>query len=129
MGLLKSLGDKLEEAREELGEKVEEKRRRAQLAAVEKAAEVALKKGVAAAQSAVAETSQRIEDALFGDESAENGPPPVNAAGSPAAARALSSEGKEPEPKAPSAEERAARFDREIDDELEALKRKIAREP
>jgi hypothetical protein len=119
MGLLKSLGDKLEEAREELGEKLEEKKRAAQLAAMEKAAEVALKKGVAAAQSAVAETSKRIEEALFGDETAEQAPPPANAA----------STAPTPAPKAPSAEERAARFDREIDDELEALKRKIAREP
>ena len=121
MGLLKSLGDKLEEAREELGEKLEEKKRAAQLAAMEKAAGLALRKGVEAARGAVAETGKRIEEALFGDDEA----PPAEAE----PARDAPAPNAHPaEPRGPTAEERSDRFEREVDEELEALKRKVARE-
>lgn len=129
MSVFKSLVDRVQAKKDELEKKAAKK-------AAEKATEMAIERGKEAALAAVAQAGETlksagasIEEALFGPDSEEQKGEPERAG-----------EREEPAEKARSAERRRPatapaarahdeeRFQREVDDELAALKRKIARE-
>lgn len=146
MGFWKDLVDKAAKKKEEIEE--EAKRR-----AAKKATEVAIETGKAAAKSAVRNAGKtldyagkKLEEAIFGDATKDEGSPPSSSARSRSsrppkkdapdpfaklkadeAARKVSAKEREKEEKlaAKAREEARAKSEREVDDELAALKKKI----
>ncbi len=149
MSLFKSLADKLARKTAELEraalEKKEEIEREAARRAAEKATEVAIAQGKKAARSAVDRASKKLEEVLFGDveeDAATEEAPPSSRADRKKErekqrdkAQAEERERKararrEQEQVARAAEARevaASRIEREVDDELAALKRRLAK--
>jgi hypothetical protein len=133
MGVFKSLVDKVQQQKEEIEAE-------ATKLAAKKAAEIAVEQGKQAVFAAVEHAGRSLksagaslEDALFGPSSAEtsgDGGEPRRAAAVEHVAGPGDAERHRKEPlrrdAAPPVDQ--ARFDREIDDELAALKRKLARE-
>ncbi|MDB4941721.1 MAG: hypothetical protein JWP97_1255 [Labilithrix sp.] len=127
MSFWKGLADKVSQKKEEL--EAEAKRR-----ASKKASEMAIEGGKAAARSAVKNAGRTLDfagkklgEALFGPEAAPDAPP---VAGDPFAklkAEEAAREGAARKDKADARERKAAeaRTEREVDEELAALKRKI----
>lgn len=123
MGTFKSLVDKVQEKKDEL-------EKRAARKAAETAAEVALARGKEAALSAVEQAGRTLrsagaslEEALFGPESEAEPAPEAPRTARPARPPAIA-----PEEQAARRVREEERFQREVDDELAALKRKIARQ-
>ena len=131
MGLFKSLVDKLQDKKDELQEK-----------AAKKTAEIALKKSADAARGIVAGAGKRIEEALFGDVEDEV-PKAEDEKPRPKTRRDEEREADERKKKlvedqkrlvkdrAAAAKERedaAVKLEKDIDSDLAALKRKIAKD-
>jgi hypothetical protein len=133
MGVLKSLVDEVERKKEELEARAKKK-------AAKKAAELAVEQGKQAVRAAVEQAGRSLknagaslEEALFGPESAEAPGEEAErqrpAEGKRPAGAADAGRGRKPQVpprKEPPTAADAARFDREVDDELAALKRKLA---
>jgi hypothetical protein len=128
MSALKSLVDKALAKKDELEKKAARK-------AAEKAAELAFERGKQAAQAVVEQAGKSLlgagamlEEALFGpdgDAQAKGQGEVAAAKGAEPAGGLASRAAKRPAP-APEPVEDRARFDREVDAELAAMKRKIA---
>ena len=141
MSLFKSLVDKVQQTKDDLGEKAAEKKRELERKAAQKAAEAALKRGAETAKAALVGAGKRIEEALFGEDEPDPKPEERKSSLRDGLAtpvrpprRLDDDQPKKPAPTTPSRDRvasdpaaAAARQDREIDDELAALKRKLGK--
>ena len=141
MGFWKGIVDKVAAKKEELEEEAKKR-------AAKKAAEMALDTGKAAAKAAVRNAGKtldyagkKLEEALFGEAAEQDAPsssrPPKKDAPDPfaklkaeeaakkASAKLRESSDKEEKTAARTREEARAKTEREVDDELAALKKKI----
>ena len=131
MGFWKGLVDKVAQKKEELEE--EAKRR-----ATKKAAEVAIDTGKAAAKAAVKNAGKtldyagkKLEEAIFGEATPHDDAPPASSKPPDPFAKVKADEaarkqrGQEEKAAAKAREEARAKTEREVDDELAALKKKI----
>ncbi len=132
MGFWKGLVDKATKKKEELEEEAKKR-------AAKKAAEMAIDTGKAAARSAVKNAGKTLDyagkklgEALFGPEEGEEAPPSSSATAAPdpfaklkaeEAARKLATQKEKTASK--EREQARERTEREVDDELAALKKKI----
>src|SRR5450755_3620786 len=118
MALFKSLADKIQKKKDEL-----------QAKAAERAAEIAIERGKRAALDAAAGARKKIEEALFGDGEEEEEKPSKKP--TPKSKREAEP-AKKPPPKddavkAALAKERARKLEKDVDDDLAALKKRIAK--
>lgn len=134
MGLLESLAEKLRRTKEDLGDKLQKEKEDLQRKAGERAAQVMIEKGTQAARAAAVGAGKRLEAAIFGDVEEAPVRAPEDAPVAPdaeqerrlARERETAARARDREALSTALREQADR-NREIDDELAALKRKLGK--